>query len=340
MQPTTEPKYRRLSADERDQIANLRAAGLGVRAIGRTLGRPPATISAELKRNTADSHCDATSGYCSGAAHRMALARAERVHEPLKNEWLRSYVEEKLRLGWTPQRIAGRLSVEFPDCWERNLCHETIYAWIWSQDAPPDLRSLLPRRQLARGKRDGRGRQKCKIPGRVGIEERPAEVESREEAGHFEGDTVIGKQGQAALHTEVERQTRYLIARIIPSKSAPDTLDAMLAIFGDIPPRLRKTLTLDNGTEFAQHIALHELITTYFARPYHSWERGSNENANGYIRRYFPKGTDFNTVTQAEIDHVVGLINSMPRKCLNWRTPSEAWATLNQSHQTTACHAG
>ena len=234
----------------------------------------------------------------------------------------------------------GRLKREHPNCWERNLCHESIYTYIWSDDAPADLRTLLPRRRLARGKRDGRGRQKFKIPGRVGIEERPESVDDREEAGHFEGDTVIGKQGGAALHTEVERKTRYVIARIIPNKTADETFAAMLAIFGEIPPELRKTLTLDNGTEFAHHLGLHELITTYFARPYHSWERGSNENANGYLRRFFPKGTDFNQVTQPEIDYAVKLINDMPRQCLNWQTAAEAWAILNEEHQADTSYAG
>ena len=344
-----EPKYRRLSADERDQIANLKAAGEGVCAIARAIARPAATVSRELSRNSTQTPSDAeggpsdavaASGYCSHAANELARERAQHVYAPLKNAWLRDYVEEKLRIGWTPQRIAGRLKREHPDCWERNLCHESIYTYIWSDDAPADLRTLLPRRRLARGKRDGRGRQKFKIPGRVGIEERPESVDDREEAGHFEGDTVIGKQGGAALHTEVERKTRYVIARIIPNKTADETFAAMLAIFGEIPPELRKTLTLDNGTEFAQHLGLHELITTYFARPYHSWERGSNENANGYLRRFFPKGTDFNHVTQAEIDYAVKLINDMPRQCLNWQTAAEAWAILNQEHQTDASYAG
>ncbi len=351
MEENKEPNYTRLSADERDQIANLWAAGYGVRAIAREIGRPAATVSRELKRNSTQTTCDAAGGaqtlgaagaaYCSHSANDQAQARARthRAREPLKNAWLREYVEAKLRERWTPQRICGRLRREHGKCYERNLCPETIYAWIWSDDAPEDLRTLLPRRRRARGKPDGRGRQKFKIAGRVGIEERPAVVDTREEAGHFEGDTVIGKQGGPALHTEVERQSRYLIARIIPDKTADATVNAMLAIFGEIPPELRKTLTLDNGTEFARHLDLHELITTYFARAYHSWERGSNENANGYVRRFFPKGTDFSQVTQAEIDHAIELINNMPRQCLNWQTAAEAWGILNETHQTGGCCA-
>ena len=268
------------------------------------------------------------------ASERLGIACASRS----RNEFLCGYVEEKLRLCWTPARIAGRLRREFGEYYDRNLCAETIYEWIYCDDAPADLRTLLPRKRRQRGQSDRRGKRAGvgKIPQRTGIEERPEAVETRDQAGHFEGDTVVGEQGGAAVHTEVERQSRYMIARIIPNKTAEQTLAAMLAIFGEIPEQLRKTLTLDNGTEFVKHMGLHDLITTYFARPYHSWERGSNENINGYLRRFFPKGTDFAQVTQAELDQAVELINNMPRRCLDWQTAAEAWATLNNEHQTQA----
>src|SRR5450755_3913627 len=351
-----EPKYRCLSAAERDQIANMKAAGRSNAEIARVTGRSDGTITRELQRNSSPNDpspspaADAVAGaaalvYCANAAHEQACQRAmgHRTRDPLKNEFLRGYVEEKLRrLRWTPARIAGRLRHEFGKCYERNLCAETIYEWIYSDDAPTDLRTLLPRKRRQRGQCDRRGKRAGvgKIPERTGIEERPEAVEDRAEAGHFEGDTVIGKQSGAAVHTEVERQSRYMIARIIPNKTAEETLAAMLAIFGEIPEKLRKTLTLDNGTEFVKHMELHDLITTYFARPYHSWERGSNENINGYLRRFFPKGTDFDQVTQAELDQAVELINNMPRRCLDWQTAAEAWATLNKEHQTSESCAG
>lgn len=350
-----EPKYRRLSAAERDQIANMRAAGHTRAEIARATGRSDGTITRELQRNSSPNNVSAAAGsavpareavlvYCANAAHEQACQRAvgHRTRNPLKNEFLCGYVEEKLRLCWTPARIAGRLRRDFGKCYERNLCAETIYEWIYSDDAPADLRTLLPRKRRQRGQCDRRGKRAGvgKIPQRTGIEERPDAVEARDEAGHFEGDTVVGKQSGAAVHTEVERQSRYMIARIIPNKTAEETLAAMLAIFGEIPEELRKTLTLDNGTEFVKHMELHDLITTYFARPYHSWERGSNENINGYLRRFFPKGTDFNQVTQAELDQAVELINNMPRRCLDWQTASEAWATLNTEHQTSGSCTG
>ena len=361
-----EPKYRRLSAAERDQIANMRAAGHAKAEIARAIGRSDGTITRELQRNSSPINVSAAAAvgaaaasagfagsaafagevlvYCANAAHEQARERAvgHRTRNPLKNQFLCGYVEEKLRLCWTPARIAGRLRRDFGKCYERNLCAETIYEWIYSDDAPADLRTLLPRKRRQRGQCDRRGKRAGvgKIPERTGIEERPEAAETRDEAGHFEGDTVIGKQGGAAVHTEVERQSRYMIARIIPNKTAEETLAAMLAIFGEIPEELRKTLTLDNGTEFVKHMELHDLITTYFARPYHSWERGSNENINGYLRRFFPKGTDFDQVTQAELDQAIELINNMPRRCLDWQTAAEAWATLNNEHQTSESCTG
>jgi IS30 family transposase len=352
MDENTEASYIHLSDDERDDIANRKAAGEGTRAIARALGRSPSTISCELKRNASFSPSDAEgvahslgaegAAYYSNAASQMAAERARRPRrEWLKNAWLREYVEARLREHWTPKRISGRLERDYGDCYERNLSGETIYVWVYSDDAPADLRAFLPRHHKERGKVDGRGKRAGvgKIPQRVGIEERPAEVENREQPGHWEGDTVIGKQGGAAVHTEVERQTRFMVVRLIPNKTAAETLAAMLSIFGEIPEDLRRTLTLDNGPEFVRHMALHEIIDTYFARAYHSWERGSNENINGYLRRFFPKGTDFNDVTQEQLDYAVNLINNMPRECLNWETAAEAWARLNETHQTGGCCA-
>lgn len=346
--PTSTPKYKRLSTDERDVIANMHAAGCSQTEIAEATGRSVSTISRELARNSAPSPCDAAGGaqprdaagvaYGAHAAHELAQSRASRARAHAKNDWLRAYIDEHLSILMTPERISDELAETYPDCWERNISHEAVYEYIWSDDAPAELRKRLNRQRPARGCPDRRGKRAGvgKIPDRVGIEERPAEVDSRRQAGHWEGDTVIGKQGGAALHTEVERQTRYLVARIIPGKSAADTLEAMLGIFGEIPEELRRTLTLDNGTEFVRHMDLRELITTYFARPYHSWERGSNENMNGYLRRFFPKGTDFNEITQEQLDHVVDMINNTPRKCLNRRTPAQAWATLQAQHQPPA----
>jgi len=206
------------------------------------------------------------------ASERLGIACASRS----RNEFLCGYVEEKLRLCWTPARIAGRLRREFGEYYDRNLCAETIYEWIYCDDAPADLRTLLPRKRRQRGQCERRGKRAGvgKIPQRIGIEDRPEVVETRGEAGHFEGDTVAGKQRGAAVNTEVERQSRYMIARIIPNKAADQTLAAMLAIFREIPEQLRKTLTLDqrhrvrqaHGTARSHHHVLRSPLRLLGAR--------------------------------------------------------------------------
>jgi len=327
MEPTT---HKRLSAEERDHIAIWHAEGRSERDIASELGRSPSTISREIRRNSTPGGARPAS-YRSQAAHVLAGERRKRPRERLKNAWLREYVSAKMKEGWSPERIAGRLAREHPDCYERNLCPEAIYLYIWSDEAPRELRSLLARRRLARGKADGRGRRKLKIIGRVGIEERPAEVEDRRQAGHWEGDSVIGRRGGAILHTEVERTTRLLQARLLPVTSSQGTLQAQRDIFGSVPAELRRTVTSDNGCEFAAHQGLHDLgMQTYFARPHHAWERGSNENANGLIRRWLPKKTSFDGLRQSDIDVIVDRINDLPRKCHNFASANEEWARLTE----------
>lgn len=166
------------------------------------------------------------------------------------------------------------------------------------------------------------------MPNRVDISERSPETEKREEAGHREGDSVVGVGKGSALHTEVERKTRFLMVKKIPRKGAEETKGAMISLFSPLPNLLRKTGTLDNGCEFTRHaqVASHLQMKIHFAKPCHSWERGSNENANGMIRRYFPKGTDFDTVSDEAIQEVVNMINSRPRKILGYRSSAELFA--------------
>jgi len=321
-------RYKHLRPEERDQIAILKAQGDTEATIARKVGRDRSTVHRELRRNAAPQETNAPLRAQELAQARM---RAGRKRPLLKNAWLRAHVAEKLRAGWSPERISGRLQREHPGHWERNISPESIYNFLYSEEANPALKELLVRRHRRRGKGNGRGRKKHKILGRVGIEERPAEIEDRRQAGHWEGDSVIGRVGEAALHTEVERTTRVLRARLLPDKSASTTLQAQLDIFRSVPSQLRRSVTLDNGLENAAHQGLHELgMQTYFARPYHSWERGSNENANGLIRRWLPKGTSFNDVTQADIDAVVCRINDLPRKCHNFASANEEWARLSE----------
>ena len=249
----------------------------------------------------------------------------------LKNDWLRGYVVEKMHLGWSPERISGRLGREYPGRWERNISPEAIYRYIYSRQAPPGLRECLVRRRRARGLRDGRGRKKLKILDRTPISARPAEVEGRLVFGHWEGDTVVSRAHKGGLHTELERMSRYLCVARVADLKASSTLKAQEQIFAPLPASARKTVTLDNGGENAAHASLWKMgIATYFADTYAAWQRGSNENANGLLRRFFPKGTDFGLLSQAEINQVVERINNLPRKCLKWASAAEEFARLGK----------
>jgi IS30 family transposase len=320
-------KKTKLSARERDQIALLAAEGLNKNRIAEKLGRHRSTIGRELERNSSQRR------YWPSEAQQLADSRkiAARKRPRLKNLWLREFVEEKIHQGWTPERISGRLGKEYGGDWDRQASTETIYAWLYSSEAPKGLKELLPRHHKRRGQVRMRGRKKLKILDRVPISERPPEVEARCELGHWEGDSIVSKGRQGGLHTEVERASRFLCAQKIEDLRAETTAQAQRKIFQPLPAASRKTTTLDNGLENAQHQQLRALgMQAYFAEPYSSWQRGSNENANGLIRRSFPKGTDFAEVSQRELQMVVDQINDWPRKCLNWGSAKEVFAKLSE----------
>lgn len=305
-----------LQPNERDKIAVWFGSGLSIREIGRRLSRNPATISRELKRNRWGN------GY--QAIHAQSLA-LERTHQHKKKCWwqkqeLYSYVIEKLRNGWSPEQIGGRLRLERE---VQVLSHESIYRFIYDpQNKDKRLWEYLTRKQRKRYKKYGRRVQRTRIPNRVSIHLRDKRIDSRKTFGHWEGDSVIGRQTKSkVIHTEVERKTRYLQALIINSKTASNTVEAQKIIFSKLPA---KTVTMDNGTEFVGHGELNQLgIKTFFADPYCSGQRGTNENTNGLIRRYLPKKTSFENLTQTELDDIVFEINSRPRKVLNFSTPFE-----------------
>jgi IS30 family transposase len=171
------------------------------------------------------------------------------------------------------------------------------------------------------------------------MSERPVEVEDREQFGHWEADSVIGRRGGAALHTEAERKSRFLIARKVKGTTAEQAVKAQMKIFGPLPPQARRTITSDNGTEFHQHFRVADAlgIATFFAEPYSSWQRGTNENRNGQIRRVLPKRTNFDDLTQVELDEIVADINNRPMRCLGWATPAEVFAEQLALIQTTTC---
>jgi IS30 family transposase len=220
-----------------------------------------------------------------------------------------------------------------------NCCAETIYAWMYSKQARHlDLIQFLPRAHKRRRKARGRRVKGSKIALRVSLHTRPSDVETRSGFGHWEADAVIGAGPmKTCLHTEVERSTRYLMACLIPSKSARDTLLAQYQLFSPLPKETRKSITMDNGTEFSLHHHLMESlgILTYFADPYSSWQRGSNENRNGIIRRYLPKRTSLDDLNPQELADITAEINNRPMRILNYHTPAEAYAQETAKLNTT-----
>ena len=319
-------KEGKLTEEERDRIAVLHAQRIGVREIGRLLERDHASISRELKRNRF--------GQSYNAIHAQKVweerkSNAGKRH-PLKDKETYAYVLEKLKEGWSPEQIAGRLKLEKG---ERIISHEAIYQFIYKKALKEDrLWEYLPRKKKHRHKKHGRKSQKVRIPQRVSIHQRPESITSRSEIGHWEGDTIEGRGHKDGIHTEVERVSRFLLARKVETITSEEAIAVQQILFRDLPEELRRSTTLDNGRENHLHYQLQELgMQTYFADPYSSWQRGTNENTNGLLRRYLPKKTSFANLTNEELADIVWEINNRPRKVLQYKTPFEILSGAIQS---------
>jgi len=310
--------YQRVTQEERIQIHRWGQEGFSMREMGRRLNRPPCTISREISRNMG------LKGYRPKQAHRMALNRARRDGPRKFTLEVRTDVESHLKEGETPELICGRARLEN----RPNVCKETIYKHIY-QDAKSggNLWTFLPRSHRKRRRRcprmDGRGRGR--IPNQRRIDTRPPEIETRKTVGHWEGDLINGSSGSGNLVTLVERNTRFSLIGRTDSKNASEVTAEMCKLFNSLPSSTLSSLTLDNGKEFSQHEQLTEQVgmDVFFAYPYHSWERGSNENLNGLIRRLHPKGSSFLNIDTKELDRIEHFVNDRPRKCLGWKTPRE-----------------
>jgi IS30 family transposase len=261
-----------------------------------------------------------------GAAYRRALR--PKTCKLARSPRLRARVEELLTERWSPQQIAARLRLEFPDDPSMHVSHETIYQSLFVQ-----ARGAL-RKDLARCLRSGRTRRRPqgrshargRIADMVMISERPAEVEDRAVPGHWEGDLLVGAHGRSAIVTLVERHTRYvLLARIGTDQTSPAVCEAIAAKILTLPAHLTRSLTWDQGKEMAGHaqFTIDTKLPVYFCDPHSPWQRGSNENTNGLLRQYFPKGTDLSIHSQDELDRVAVQLNGRPRQTLNWHTPAE-----------------
>jgi IS30 family transposase len=314
--------YGHLSIDERERIMKMTAQGYSYGQIAERLGRHKGTISREWRRNVSS-----TGEYKPHLAQRYYERRRAASKEPYRLEedgQLRRYVRSKLQRYWSPEQISGRLQKE------RALVISpvTIYSWIYRDRAQGGelyryLRQSHRRRRKRRGVEDRRGQ----MPGRRMIHERPKVVNERKRIGDWESDTVEGRKGSGVMATHVERKSRYTIAVKLEDKSADTVTQATLRAMKKLPTEKVKTITFDNGKEFAGFKELEQGLNlrSYFAQPYHSWERGTNENTNGLLRQFFTKGMDFGTILQWEVDRALALLNNRPRKCLNYRTPTEVF---------------
>ena len=317
--------YEQLSLDDRCEIARLQGTGLSVRQIAAALDRSPSTISRELKRNSGTQV-----GYRSSYADQQTQARRWKGSRLERDASLRAAVMERLASGWSPEQIAGRLKLEHG---RRLISYESIYRFIHAQIARTKdyrWRHCLPRGKSKRGcrGRKGGGSQNF-IEGRVSLAERPPDVADRKTPGHWEADLMMfAKYGQAVL-TVHERKSRLLIAIRLTSKAAHGVARHLVNLFASLPQPLRQTVTFDNGTEFARHLALRSLaIDTFFCDPYAPWQKGGIENAIGRMRRFMPRKTDLATLSSSRFRNLVAAYNNTPRKCLDFRTPAEAFAQV------------
>lgn len=330
----------RLDLAEREEIALGLARGESCRRIGARLGRSHTTVSREVARHSLHGHAvrfgRVEMAYRAVNAHRSALrvrARPKRAKLAVRGR-LRVLVLRLLRKRWSPQQIAARLRVDFPDRPEMWVSHETIYQAIYLQSRG-NLRAELTRQKALRSGRVAR-RSRGAAAGAVrstrpwlglNIAARPAEAADRAVPGHWEGDLVIGKDGASAVATLVERTTRFVLLVGLSDGRVSDHVVAQLsAAMGRLPGQLRRSLTWDQGVEMARHndFSLTTDCPVYFCDPHSPWQRGSNENTNGLLRQYYPKGvTDFRRITQRQLDTVAAELNGRPRQTLAWQTPAE-----------------
>jgi IS30 family transposase len=324
------PRY--LNLQEREQIHDLKAHGWSIRDIAREMVRSPSTISREISRNT-----QSKVGYLPYAAHRAAATRRKRPKEAklLMPGPLRDFVVDRLALRWSPEQISQRMVKDFPDDEDMRVSSETIYqaVYVHSRGAlKRQLTSPLRQGRLARRPRRGTGHRTSRfVEPMVSIANRPSEVDLRYVPGHWEGDLITGTLNKSAIGTLVERTTRYTMLVHLPHDHNAETVrDGLISVMQGLPGNLRNTLTWDQGAEMSEHAAftIATDIKVYFCDPASPWQRGSNENTNGLLRQYFPKGTDLSKYSPDHLELVTQELNGRPRKTLNWESPAERLCAL------------
>jgi len=324
--------YKRLSSDEREEISRMLAQDYSLNDIAKKLDRYTSTISREILSGSCNKYT-----YRAGKAQRRAArnsSQRKKGNKILNNELrLKRYVYRKLRKKWSPAQIAKELKKDYPADMAMRIAPETIYAYLFVLPRGSLKKELLAclRQNRKRRHQQSRGvKMERKLEDMLSIEERPKEVEDRIIPGHWEGDLIIGKNNRSALGTLVERTTRTTILVPVKSKRAEEVARAFAKEVKKLPQQMKLTLTYDQGREMAEHKLFTKLtgVRVYFAHPRSPWERGTNENTNGLIRQFFPKGTDFNKVSRHEVKKAQNLLNGRPRAALDFQKPYEVFSQL------------
>lgn len=324
-----DPGHQRLTLADREEIRIGLSHGASFAAIAARLERPTSAVSREVARN------GGRENYRAYLGHERAFKAARRP-KPTKLAScrpLRDQVEAWLRLFWSPQEITRRLRIEYPDDPMMRVSHETIYQSLYVQGRGELRRELTRCLRTGRAKRRPRGREETrgKIPGMVMISERPAEVADRAVPGHWEGDLILGKNRKSAVGTLVERSTRYVMLLHLPEgRDAESVKEAMKRAITTLPSHLTRSITWDQGKEMAQHLrfTMDTGIQIYFCDPHSPWQRGSNENTNGLLRQYMPKGTNLSLFSAEDLDRIAYSLNNRPRATLEFMKPSEKLTEL------------
>lgn len=327
-----EKSYQRITLEERYKIEALLQVGKSVSEIANVLNRPRSTISREINRGKYLS----SNKYYADHANTTAKIKnkVKRVYPKLmENDSLRIYVFRGLLKGWSPDQIAKRIKIDYPENEEMRISYESIYVYIYRYTKGKLRTKLIKLLTYSKSKRTGVSKRYIYmgvIRDRVSIDDRPAHIEERQEVGHWESDLVIGKEQTSAIGTVVERVTRYTIIVPLKSRTSKHVVKAFERELKEVPDKALKTMTHDNGVEMAEHklFTKRTKMQVYFAHPYSSWERGTNENTNGLIRRVFKKKTNFNKVTTEQLKELQNSLNNRPRKVLGYKTPNEMLAEL------------
>ena len=319
--------YTHITPNQRNELSILLRAGFKQNKIAKLLKKTPSAISQELAKNKVDNKIGYSSRIAKIKTKEKRIKANSRFKKIENNEWLRRYIIRKIKQNWSPEQVSGRLKIDYPKEKNKWIGKDSIYKYIY--DKRKDLVKYL---RCQKGKYRRRYGTRIRIKRReelkkVRIDERSNTIEERRRIGDWEGDTIRGGERNTAILTHVDRKSGYLLADKLERATAKNTRETTVERFRKLPRYKKHSITYDNGTEFSEHELIRRFtnIMIYFAYPYHSWERGTNENTNGLLRQFFPKKSLFKNITQKQIEKVVKLINNRPRKRLNYMPPAEVF---------------